>query len=190
MAPLHFPAQVYNTTSKVWSRAQMSVGRTLFDGAAIGHIAVFGCGEGDGAGTADIFGKPAPAPPPPPPQLHPHPTPPPSAAAHCPVAPFQPMLDGGRLQQPGAVTRMRRGAPASVPAQWTRMVRGEAIAGPGPADSVGPPAPALPPPSPTTPTFVQPRTATPTDALTMKVTSVKLKGGARKKYCAAHCNDC
>ena len=33
----------------------MSTGRTLFDGAAIGYLAIFGCGEGDGGGTADIF---------------------------------------------------------------------------------------------------------------------------------------
>jgi hypothetical protein len=46
---------IYNTSSKTWAHANMSVGRTLFDGAALGPIAIFGCGEGDGAGTADIL---------------------------------------------------------------------------------------------------------------------------------------
>ena len=46
---------VYNTTTKQWSHAKMSTGRTLFDGAALGHTAIFGCGEGAGGGTADIF---------------------------------------------------------------------------------------------------------------------------------------
>lgn len=46
---------IYNTTSKTWAHTKMSVGRTLFDGAALGPIAIFGCGEGDGGGTADIL---------------------------------------------------------------------------------------------------------------------------------------
>ena len=46
---------VYNTTTKAWSHYKMSVGRTLFDGAALGRTAIFGCGEGGGGGTADIF---------------------------------------------------------------------------------------------------------------------------------------
>ena len=33
----------------------MSVGRTLFDGASLGRTAIFGCGEGGGGGTADLF---------------------------------------------------------------------------------------------------------------------------------------
>lgn len=33
----------------------MSTGRTLFDGAALGSTAIFGCGEGAGGGTADVF---------------------------------------------------------------------------------------------------------------------------------------
>lgn len=46
---------IYNTTSKTWAHAKMSTGRTLFDGASLGHVAIFGCGEGDGGGTADIL---------------------------------------------------------------------------------------------------------------------------------------
>ena len=46
---------IFNTSSKTWSHAKMSTGRTLFAGAALGHIAIFGCGEGDGGGTADIY---------------------------------------------------------------------------------------------------------------------------------------
>jgi hypothetical protein len=42
---------VYNTTSSQWAHAKMSTGRTLFDGAALGPIAIFGCGEGDGGGA-------------------------------------------------------------------------------------------------------------------------------------------
>lgn len=46
---------VWNTTSRSWSHARMSTGRTLFDGAALGHTAIFGCGEGAGGGTADVL---------------------------------------------------------------------------------------------------------------------------------------
>jgi hypothetical protein len=46
---------VFNTTTKAWSHYKMSVGRTLFDGAALGRTAIFGCGEGGGGGTADLF---------------------------------------------------------------------------------------------------------------------------------------
>ena len=46
---------VYNTTDNTWRHAHMSVTRVLFDGAALGHIAIFGCGEGDGGDTADVL---------------------------------------------------------------------------------------------------------------------------------------
>lgn len=46
---------IFNTTSQQWSHAKMSVGRTLFDGAALGPYAIFGCGEGNGSNTADIL---------------------------------------------------------------------------------------------------------------------------------------
>jgi len=46
---------VLNSTDLTWQHAKMSSERDLFDGAALGHIAIFGCGEGDGGGTADIF---------------------------------------------------------------------------------------------------------------------------------------
>jgi hypothetical protein len=49
---------IYNTTSASWSHAKMSTGRTLFDGAALGRTAIFGCGEGGGGGTADILDVP------------------------------------------------------------------------------------------------------------------------------------
>ena len=47
--------KIYNISSKTWARAEMSAGRTLFDGAALGPYAIFGCGEADGSGTADIL---------------------------------------------------------------------------------------------------------------------------------------
>eukprot|EP00912_Choanoflagellata_sp_UC4_P002483 UC4_evm1s1573 len=48
---------ILNTTTMVWTHAKMSVGRTLFSGAALGRTAIFACGEGDASvgGTADIF---------------------------------------------------------------------------------------------------------------------------------------
>jgi hypothetical protein len=46
---------IYNTTQGSWSHARMSANRTLFAGAALGHVAIFGCGEGGGGGTADVL---------------------------------------------------------------------------------------------------------------------------------------
>eukprot|EP00040_Diaphanoeca_grandis_P006053 m.35716 g.35716 ORF g.35716 m.35716 type:complete len:423 (-) comp17190_c0_seq2:166-1434(-) len=46
---------VLNSTSYTWTHAKMSSERDLFAGAGLGATAIFGCGEGDGGGTADIF---------------------------------------------------------------------------------------------------------------------------------------
>jgi hypothetical protein len=46
---------ILNSTDRTWRQAKMSANRTLFAGAALGHTAIFGCGESAGAGTADIL---------------------------------------------------------------------------------------------------------------------------------------